>query len=80
MEECYDKQFSMYVNEFVDLNGSKTLLKITNSTYIIDQFANDNNRIEHILKISRGFGSVSRSFRHQATLTLILMRYWPLKT
>lgn len=80
MEECYDKQFSMYVNEFVDPKWQQTLLKITNSTYIIDQFANDNNRIEHIFKNKQGFGSVSRSFRHQATLTLILMRYWPLKT
>lgn len=44
MEECYDKQFSMYVNEFVDPKWQETLLKITNSTYIIDQFANDNNR------------------------------------
>lgn len=55
MEECYDKQFSMYVNEFVDPKWQQTLLKITNSTYIIDQFANDNNRIEHIFKNKQGF-------------------------
>lgn len=45
----------MYVNEFVDPKWQQTLLKITNSTYIIDQFANDNNRIEHIFKNKQGF-------------------------
>lgn len=53
-EECYDKQFSMYVNEFVDPKWQQSLLKSTNSAYIIDQFANGNKRIEHIFKNKQG--------------------------
>ena len=54
MNGDYDERFKEYVHEFVDPKWQQSLLKITNSTYIIEQFSKKNTRIEHIFKSSRG--------------------------